>query len=143
MRRAAVAIAIGACWREPRPAAPTPAATCAATVATMIDAIHSPHWDDETKGNLRAVIAYRCTEDRWSADALACFAAAKTEHDVDTCGKTKLAKDQLDRIERVGRAISDADRASKRGKPAEGVDPILRVTAVEPDRGDPSGGTYA
>lgn len=94
----------------------------------------------EMLSNLKAVLANRCAEDRWSAAALACFGGASNDEQMRQCQYQHLTQEQKDKVERAVLPIMQS--VGSRGDARADIEPRLRVTGVDPDKGDADGGTY-
>ncbi len=88
--RATVLAVLAACGAPGPVAAPAPAGpTCAAAAEHMIDemaAAKDPRPPDDLLNRLIELIRVRCTEDRWSSEAVSCLSRIKTAADADQCG---------------------------------------------------------
>lgn len=83
--------------------------SCATTVAGLGERLqvsenHAP-LTDEVRSNLKAVLANRCKEDRWSADALTCMRTVSTEVELARCRYEHLSQEQGDKLVRATTAM--------------------------------------
>ena len=89
------------CPKDPNdPARAAQRCNDAAAMAVMV-LQDAPKGESDAKGNFRAVIANRCVEDRWTAEAIECTSAAGTSDALKTCWYKQLSQEQHDKISRA------------------------------------------
>jgi hypothetical protein len=123
----ALFVFIGACFRdaeptpsEPKAPSPDPTSTCANTVARLVAAKQAHRaFDEQTASDIRAVLANRCVEDHWTAQAQSCLAAAKAYPALVRCWETQLTDEQRDKANRVATAIKNAEVTPRRDAPQD------------------------
>jgi hypothetical protein len=136
---------LGACAREAEPRTtiqntaarpPGTASSCASAVATMVATARASDptrnaWNEETESNLKAVLANRCVEDQWTAEARACLEKANSKDALDNCWAKQLSGDQRHRADRVAMAIEHASRRDSSGDDgASSNDPAVAAAAM-------------
>lgn len=109
MTIALVALAgIAACGHPQESPTPRSSGTdCAAMATTIVknmqaaDTRPASEAAREMLSNLKAVLANRCAEDRWSTAALACFGGASNDEQMRQCQYQHLTQEQKDKVERA------------------------------------------
>jgi hypothetical protein len=123
-------VVLAGCPKDPNDPARA-AQRCNDAAAMAVMALHdAPTGDTDTKGNFRAVIANRCVEDRWTAEAIECTASSAASEALKTCWYKHLSQEQQEKVTRAATAFM-----------AQPEKRALGVTAIEPAKGDPAGGT--
>jgi len=70
----------------------------------------------ETDSKLKMVIAERCTEDKWSADAVTCFGTASNVVQLQQCQDNQLSKEQAEKLERAALAVIQSSGGRRQSK---------------------------
>lgn len=90
------------------------------------------------------IVTGRCTDDKWSRDAIECFAGAKARADVKACN-AKLTKDQNEAMNRAMREIMAGhekavdDKMAKADAEMDGlIGAIPKARAAHPDDACPT-----
>jgi hypothetical protein len=134
-----------ACGSGDRPDAATPkeaAVDCAGAAAT--GALLA---DEPSRESVRAVIAIRCTEDKWPATAATCIVNAKDRDAAHHCVHDQLTGAQADRLMHDVQAAVDTSVTPTDTTPTAPPDETSErtgplVTDIYPSRGELAGGTY-
>jgi len=130
-----------ACGGHPKSSGPD----CGTTVTTLIANMQATDKPSANKAaeaerlsNLKAVLANRCGEDKWSDEAQACMIKASTEEGLRGCWYKHLSQEQQDKLDRAASAV-----VTGKGPPGPPEhDTTLKVTGLDPDTGSIEGETY-
>lgn len=135
-----------ACGSGDRPDAAEPksatvdCAGAAASGATLADA--------PSRESMRAVIAIRCTEDKWPATAATCIANAKDRDAAHHCVHDELTGAQADHLmadvqAAIDKSVTPGDPTTPTTPPDDSGEPTgPLLTDLYPSRGELAGGTY-
>lgn len=72
-----------------------------ATTSTALAKVFIPPGEEATHPDVDAIIAARCNEDRWTAEARDCLTAAKADSAVRECTYKHLTQEQADKLAEV------------------------------------------
>lgn len=77
--------------------------------------------------------------DNWSVAAQTCLATAKTAENLHACSYKHLTQEQQDKLDRAASAV-----VAGKGPPdrRDNHDTKLKITGIDPEKGDVEGGTY-
>lgn len=132
MRAIAIVLLLGCGGGSKQAAAPKPAASCEAAAAGMVAMMQDGRENvEEEAGAYRTMIARRCDDDRWSAEAKNCLSSMKTKDDAQVCA-TLLTDDQQ------GNLVRDQDARMKTAPQAE--PPAPKKLMKSRNAGDPCDG---
>jgi len=95
-----VALAVAACDRGAVKTGPS----CDA-VAAQIITVQTKGKQSVNTMEVKAAIAKRCTEDKWSEEARTCMSKATSRDDIKTCSHNKLTGEQADKATEATRAL--------------------------------------
>ncbi|MDB4954483.1 MAG: hypothetical protein JWO36_2052 [Myxococcales bacterium] len=135
MTRWLVVVCLAACAHS-SPPAPTAAAKQPSPCEQLADHLVSfmpaaQHAKPEQLDPFRNLIARRCTDDRWSAEAQQCFSASKTIAEGNKCEQL-LTADQAKALELDGQAKEQELERQAVSPPAGQAAPAAGLTAAPP-----------
>lgn len=95
------------------------ALTCDSVISGLVVRLHPGAGGDakldEARSNYTAVLSNRCTEDKWTAEAMACIQAAPSEQEFQRCQDQHLSQEQRDKLGRATQAVAFAPSAEVPG----------------------------